>query len=88
MDKRLNEKINSLPLRDKGKFYSRLYDTLSDRNSCLMYGIGDEDYANPSLAQINNLGEKLYDEMFNSFVPSISLINLAQDVLDVNKRLS
>lgn len=86
MDKSdLENKINSLPARDKCLFYKRFTDLLNDRYSCYVYGgVTSKEYATLPKEKLKRIVINLYNEMFERIKPPMRIII---DYSSLNKNL-
>lgn len=64
MKKELSDKISKLSIRNQNCFYYRLQDILNDKHESFSYGLSGKDYAVLSQEKLENVEEKVYEEMF------------------------
>ena len=65
MDKKLSERLNSLPLKERRRFYRRLMDVLNDRYSSFVYGgISKKEYATLPKEKVERVENIIYQELF------------------------
>lgn len=69
MDKKLSERLNSLPLKERRRFYKRLMDVLNDRYSSFVYGgISRKEYSTLPSDKVERVEKIIYQELFGGEV--------------------
>ena len=66
MTKTINEKIGDLSSKDQERFWSELDLVVGDRYTSAKYGLIGKDYAFLPSEKVQEVKEKLYQEMFGS----------------------
>jgi len=64
MKKELSDRISKLSVRNQNCFYYRLHDILNDRKESFTYGLSGKDYVNLPQEKLENVEEKVYEELF------------------------